>query len=243
MRRMIFTVNDTGGVGKSTVTRALAETAPAATIFEIEVGRRLLELGDRVQHFEARATLADINATAGRAARAELYPVIDAIAAIKGPGISDIGANTGATVIATLSNNALAFAEIGIELGFVIVATSDPSSIANARAHAAAISGFAAAKFLVQNKIERGSTSPKLVGLGRDFVTTHLEDAALREEGKAILDAVGLKGIADISGPKLREKYGFGVGGELHLELTRLRYEAMRAVEPAAIWLTGGSDE
>ncbi len=78
MPRLLLVAQETGGVGKSTVTRGLAEAVPDAAILEIEAVPRLTEFATargsnepgRVQHFAMRATREASEASGGKAARA-----------------------------------------------------------------------------------------------------------------------------------------------------------------------------
>ncbi len=77
--RLMFVVQETGGVGKSTVARALAEAVEDAPVYEIESSTRLLELGERVRHFPIRVDSAELMKTGGEAAMVEFNPVINAL--------------------------------------------------------------------------------------------------------------------------------------------------------------------
>jgi hypothetical protein len=89
---------DKGGVGKTLVSRGLAEVVPGAPLFEIDSSPRMIELGKRVRFFQMRADREAIELTGGAASRAEFDQVIDAIASATLP-LVDIGANTGAREI------------------------------------------------------------------------------------------------------------------------------------------------
>ena len=55
MPRILLVAQDKGGSGKTVLVRALAECLPAARLIEIEAGRRLVELDDRLTFFPVRA--------------------------------------------------------------------------------------------------------------------------------------------------------------------------------------------
>ena len=73
MPRVLLVAQETGGVGKSTVTRGLAEAVPDAPILEIESVHRLTEFKaataanepGSVQHFLMRASREAIDASGG----------------------------------------------------------------------------------------------------------------------------------------------------------------------------------
>ncbi len=239
MPKILFVVQDKGGVGKTLLVRALAEAVQGVPIFEVEVGERLYELEGRTRHFKARVDQSEIDASGGRAARGEFYGLIDAVAASESPVIVDVGANTSRNLLQVIARDADAFAAAGVELGFVIVVTSDPSAIANARAHASAVKPFAKACFLVHNRLPRDARPIEAKQIGSGLRASHLAEADLREEAAKLLDAGGLAGVCELDPAKLRREFGFSVGGEVHADLTRLRYEAMLAVKPAALWLIG----
>ena len=78
MSRLLLVAQETGGVGKSTLTRGVAEAVPDAPIIELESTPRILEYDHgktkgpkRVSHFPVRADRASIDRTGGQAARAE----------------------------------------------------------------------------------------------------------------------------------------------------------------------------
>ncbi|OHV14657.1 hypothetical protein BK022_24870 [Methylorubrum extorquens] len=100
--RLLFVVQETGGVGKSTVARALAEAVENAPVYEIESSLRLLELGERVHHFPIRADTAELMQTGGEAAMVEFNPVINALVRETRPAIVDIGANGAAPFLAAV---------------------------------------------------------------------------------------------------------------------------------------------
>jgi hypothetical protein len=78
MPRILLVAQETGGVGKSTLSRGIAEAVPDAPIVELESTQRILEYDHgrtkgpkRVSHFPVRADRASIDRTGGQAARAE----------------------------------------------------------------------------------------------------------------------------------------------------------------------------
>ncbi|NKQ99703.1 chromosome partitioning protein, partial len=113
MPRVLLVGQETGGIGKSTIVRGLAEAVPDAPILEIESVHRLTEFkagkADEpggVRHFPMRATREAIEASGGKAARAELDPVINALYAVTTASLVDIGANTSASLLGVLKDEA-----------------------------------------------------------------------------------------------------------------------------------------
>ncbi|MEG9528993.1 MAG: hypothetical protein MIL41_25025 [Hyphomicrobiales bacterium] len=239
MPRTLFVVQNKGGVGKSLLTRALAEAAPDVAIFEFEVGERLLELGERVRHFEGRVDQAKIDATGGVAANREFVALIDAIAASEGPVVVDVGANITRHLITALKPHLEALADIGQELGFLVVANSDALSLA--QEHVSAVKVFADATFVVHNPVQ--PDEPPIQGnlFGKGVSVTALPDYTVRLQAKGVelVKAGGLAGIPELDPKKLRAELGFSDGGTIYAQLKSFRLDAMRAVRPAAEWVVG----
>jgi MobA/MobL family len=55
MTKVLLVTQDKGGVGKTVISRALAEVIPAAPLIEVDSSQRMLELGKRVKFFQTRA--------------------------------------------------------------------------------------------------------------------------------------------------------------------------------------------
>src|SRR5665647_880555 len=102
--RAVIVGQEKGGTGKSLLSQGLAVMAPSLQVFEVEVSRRLLGLGDRVRHFAARTTNEALELSGGGAALEEFDVLIDALAGISEPVIIDVGANTARPVFAPISN-------------------------------------------------------------------------------------------------------------------------------------------
>jgi hypothetical protein len=94
MPRILFSCQEKGGVGKSTIVRAIAEAVEDVSIIEIDASHRLLELEDRVRFFQMRADREAIERTGGRAARAEFDAVLEVLSETTAPLLVDVGANT-----------------------------------------------------------------------------------------------------------------------------------------------------
>jgi hypothetical protein len=237
MTRALLVVQDKGGVGKSILSRALAEAVPDAPLVEIDASSRLVELGDRVQHFSMRADRSAIERSGGRAARAEFDPVVDALASATLPTIVDVGANTSGNLLVVLAELAADLGEGGVELGVLVVATAEPGALAEASKLMALAKPWARARFLVENRL-RGAIDAKAVARIADGATmTRLEEHVMEERAVELLQAGGLASIPKLDAAKLNARHGVARGGRVRRDLTRFRLEAMRAVEPAANWL------
>jgi hypothetical protein len=108
MPRILLVAQETGGVGKSTLTRGVAEAVPDAPIIELESTQRILEYDHgntkgpkRVSHFPVRADRLSIDRTGGQAARAEFDGPINAMVSAELPTIIDVGANTAISLLAS----------------------------------------------------------------------------------------------------------------------------------------------
>jgi hypothetical protein len=239
MPRILLVVQDKGGVGKSIVARALAEAVPNAPLIEVDASQRLLELKDRVQFFPMRATREDIERTGGRAARAEFDPVINAMTSATLPTIADIGANTSASLLTLLADLAPDLKDAGVAIGVLVLVTAEPGALAEAPRLLKLAEPFAAARFVVENRV-RGEVDAKVMTkLGTGATVTMLAEQVMEDKAVEILQAGGLASIPQLDPSKLNAKHGLSLGARVRRDLTRLRLEAMQAVEPAATWLVG----
>jgi hypothetical protein len=197
MPRLLLVAQETGGVGKSTVTRGLAEAVPDAAILEIEAVPRLTEFATargsnepgRVQHFAMRATREAIEASGGKAARAEFDRVINAIYTATIPSLIDIGANTAASLVGILKEEAPTLKQDGIELGLVVVVAAEAAALADAGKLLQGSREWAGARFVVANGV-RGAVDPvilkQVVG---DATVTHLRGFEFEDVTREILTA------------------------------------------------------
>ena len=245
MPRLLLVAQETGGVGKSTVTRGLAEAVPDAAILEIEAVPRLTEFATargsnepgRVQHFAMRATREAIEASGGKAARAELDDVINTLHTVKTATLVDIGANTSASLLGILKDEAPVLRSVGIELGLVVVAAAEAGSLADAGKLLQGTRDWAGARFVVANAV-RGAIDPailkRVVG---DATVTHLRAFELEDETRAVLAAGQLRGVGRLDRASLVEQTSPAKAGRILRDLTAFRLAVMEAVKPAALWL------
>lgn len=239
MARVLLNLQDKGGVGKSTLVRASAETVPDAALIEVDASRRLLELGERAQFFPMRADRAAIERTGGRASRAEFDPVIDAMTRATRPTIIDVGANTANSLASLIGELAPDLKEAGVSLGVLVIVTAEPGALAEASKLMALVKPWAAARFVVENRL-RGPVDPKVLArLADKAVVTNLDEHIMEPEAVELLGAGGLAPIPQLDPLKLNARHGLSLGARIRRDLTRFRLDAMRAVEPAATWLVG----
>lgn len=131
MSRILIGCQEKGGVGKSTIVRALAEAVEGAPVIEIDASHRLLELEGRVSFFQMRADREAIERTGGRAARAEFDAVLDALSTATLPTIVDVGANTSVSLFTMLADVAL---ELAAEFAVCVVVTNEPGAMVDTEA-------------------------------------------------------------------------------------------------------------
>lgn len=245
MPRVLLVAQETGGVGKSTVTRGLAEAVEDVPIIEIESVPRLTEFpaakGDNepgtVRHFPMRASRAAIEASGGQAARSELDPVINALHAVTMPTVIDIGANTAASLLAILADEAPVLKKAGIEIGLVVVVVADAGALADAGKLLHGAKDWAAASFLVANEV-RGAIDPTLLKRAAGAAKlTHLPAFTLEKEARSVLDAGQLRRIPRLDRAKLAKDTSQAQAGRILRDLTAFRLAVMEAVKPAALWV------
>lgn len=239
MARILLVVQDKGGVGKSIVARGLAEAVPDAPIIEIDASQRLLELGERVQFFSMRATREEIERTGGRAARSEFDSVVNAMVSATLPTIVDVGANTSGSLLALLGQLAPDLEAAGVSMGVLVLVTAEPGALAEAPKLMTLAKPWAAARFLVENRL-RGEIDPKQLARIADKATvSSFAEQVMEDKAVEILQAGGLASIPQLDAAKLNAKHGLSLGARIRRDLTRFRLEAMQAAEPAATWLVG----
>ncbi|GJE78456.1 chromosome partitioning protein [Methylorubrum suomiense] len=247
MPRILLVAQETGGIGKSTVTRGLAEAVPDAPILEIESVPRLTEFKTAdvsnqpgsVQHFPMRATREAIEASGGKAARAEFDPVINALYAVTTASLVDIGANTSASLLGILREEAPTLREAGIELGLVVVVAAEAGALADAGKLLQGTPAWTGARFVVANGV-RGAVDPvilkRVVG---DATVTQLRGFELEDETREVLAAGQLRGVARLDRASLVQQTSPAQAGRILRDLTAFRLAVMEAVKPAALWLVG----
>ncbi|MCJ2005546.1 chromosome partitioning protein [Methylobacterium sp. J-092] len=263
MPRILLVAQETGGVGKSTITRGLAEAVPDAAILEIESTHRLTEFPSLVaeagatgkgrsakgpsgeaqtggvRHFPMRATREAIEASGGKAARAELDPVINALYTATGPTLVDIGANTSASLLGILADEAKSLREGGIELGLVVIVAAEAGALADAGKLLHGAKDWAA-RFVVANAV-RGAVDPvilkRVVG---DATVAQLRGFDLEDKAREVLAAGGLRGIVKLDRAGLAAQTSPAEAGRILRDLTAFRLAVMEVVKPAALWLVQG---
>lgn len=162
MTKVLLVTQDKGGVGKTLLSRGLAEVIPAAPLIEVDSSHRMLELAKRVKFFQTRADRQAIERTGGAAARSEFDPVIDAIAAATLPTIVDIGANTAASLLPAIADLTEDFGAAGIEFRVLVVTMAEPGALAWVPKLLAVAEPFAATRFVLENRVE-GEIDPKML--------------------------------------------------------------------------------
>ncbi|MBA4224156.1 MAG: hypothetical protein C0458_25790 [Methylobacterium sp.] len=239
MARILLVTQDKGGVGKSLISRALAEAAPEAPVIEVDASRRLVELEDRVTFFPMRADRAAIEKSGGRAARAEFDGLITGMTQASLPTIVDVGANTSGSLLALLAELAPDLKAAGVEIGIVVIATAEAGALAEAPRLMQLAKPFASARFLIENRL-RGEVDGKVIGKIADgAAVTALAEHVMEEQAVALYQAGGLASIPRLDAGKLNDKHGLALGSRIRRDLARFRLEAMEAVRPAAEWLVG----
>lgn len=237
MTHVLLIGQEKGGVGKTLISRGLAEVVAGAPLFEIDSSPRMIELGKRVRFFQMRADRDAIERTGGAASRAEFDPVIDAIASATLPTIVDVGANTSAALLAVIAGLSEDFAAAGIEFGVLAVATAEPGALAEVPKLLSVAAPWAAARFVIENRVQ-GEIDPKmLLKLASGATVCCLLNQVMDEKAAAILQAGGLASIAKLDAKALNDKFGVAQGSRIRRDLTRVRLEVMQAVRPAAEWL------
>ncbi|MFC5420904.1 hypothetical protein ACFPOB_15200 [Bosea eneae] len=239
MARILLVTQEKGGVGKSLISRALAEAVPEAPVIEVDASRRLVELEGRAIFFPMRADRAAIEKSGGRAARAEFDGLIAAMTQASLPTIVDVGANTSASLLALLADLAPDLKEAAVEIGIIVIATAEAGALAEAPRLMQIAKPFASARFLIENRV-RGEVDGKALGKIADGAAlTMLAEHVMEEQAVALYQAGGLASIPRLDAGKLNERHGLALGSRIRRDLTRFRLEAMEAVKPAAEWLVG----
>lgn len=236
MSRILFSCQEKGGVGKTTLVRALAEAVEGAPIIEIDASHRLLELKERVSFFRMRADREAIERTGGRAARAEFDAVLDALSAATLPSIVDVGANTSVSLFTLLADVA---PELAAEFAVCVVVTNEPGAMVETPRLLDLAKPWTTARFVVENRLH-GNIDPQwLKSNAGDATLTSLDAQVLEQGAEDYLQSGGLAMVDRLNPKKLREVHGIGPAIRIQRDLAKFRLEAMRAVRPAAEWLVG----
>ncbi|MHA6689568.1 P-loop NTPase family protein [Devosia sp. A449] len=238
MVRVLLVGQEKGGVGKSLVVRGLAEAVPAAPVIEVDSNQRLLELGKRVTYFPMRADRTEIEKTGGRAARSEFDGVINAIAGATTPTIVDVGANTSRALLSVLADVKDALEGVGVELGMLVVATSEPGALSEAQ-RLMDLARPIATRFVLNNQVAGMIDDKMLAKIAGGVPVSTLEGKTMDDEAVALLQAGGLASVPQIDTGKLNEKYGIARGVRIQKDLSAMRLAVMEAVRGPAKWLVG----
>lgn len=238
MPRILLVTQEKGGVGKSIIARALAEMVPDAPVIEIDASQRLIELKSRVTFFSMRADFAEIERTGGKASRAEFDGVFDAMMKATLPTIVDVGANTSGSLLSAMGADiAVALAKEGVEIGVLVIVTSERGALAEAPKLLSLAAPFAKQRFVVENRL-RGEVDPKMLAdIADGAVVTVLPFQGMEDGADEILQAGGFVSVQKLDQAKLIQKFGVGPATRIGRDLTRFRLDAMEAVKPAALWL------
>jgi hypothetical protein len=237
MTKVLLIAQEKGGVGKSLVTRGVAEVVPGAPVIEVDASPRMIELGKRAQFFKTRADRDEIEKTGGAASRGEFDEVIDAIASATLPTVVDIGANTGVALLSVIADLTEDFASAGIEFGILVVTTAEPGALAEVPRLLATAAPFAAKQFVIDNRSNGDADPKKIANLAPDATVICLLELHMDKKAVPILQAGGLASIAKLDPEALRTKFGTATGSRIRRDLTRVRLEVMKAVRLPAEWL------
>ena len=247
MPKVLFVGQDKGGVGKSTLVRAVAEVIQDIPILEIDNSHRLIEF-DRgrpkkeprqVTYFPMRADREAIDSSGGEAARAEFDEVLKAIETARVPTVVDVGANTATALFSVLRELAPDMKEAGIMLGIMIIVTSDPSAIGEAIALRKTVAPWHDALFIVENRVGRPVPPDELARVADGAAVSEFAKVVMDPIAVEILQARGLKDIPNLDRVQLNARHGIARGVRIRNDLDRFREAAIEAVSEAARWLAG----
>ena len=116
----------------------------------------------------------------------------------------------------------------------LVVTTAEPGSLAEVPKLFSAAAPWAAARFVIENRV-RGEVDPKLLQkVASGATVTCLLNQVMDKEAASILQAGGLASIAKLDAKALQAKFGVAQGSRIRRDLTRVRLEVMHAVHPAA---------
>ena len=245
MSRILFVAQEAGGVGKSTASRALAEAIPDAPIYEIESSKRLVELGDRVEHYPIRAERQEVLESGGEAALSEYDEVINSLLVGENrPTIVDVGANGATSVLTSFGRMAPAFARRRRELGVLVIVAADESAYASAEKLLVMTKPWAAAQYVLANEHRGAVDRQRIEGFAAGATVTYLQSFNIPKQVRPMVEPLGFALIGDIDEEKLATKLLDRKGNPNHVMaanvaeiLASFRLEAMRAVRPAAEWM------
>lgn len=239
MTRILLIAQEKGGVGKSLMTRGVAEAATGTAVIEIDSTHRLLELVDRVSFFPMRVERSEIERTGGQAARAEFDAVIDALGATDRATIVDIGANTSRALLTVLLEIKADLQEASIELGLLVVVTAEPGALAEAPKLLDLGRALGAKCFVVENQLHGEIAKVDLKKVAGNATLSTLREHRMDDQAVTVLQGTGLAQIPHLDPAKLNQAHGLARGSRIRRDLAALRADTMEAVRPAAEWLVG----
>ena len=244
MVHVLSIAQEVGGVGKTTITRGLAEAVLDVSILELEASHRLTEYGlvteadaPGIRHFPMRASRAEIEATGGLAARAELDPVVDALYEITVPHLADIGANTAASFLDMIGEHAEGLRAADIQLGLLVVLTNDPASLASGAKLLHAAKDWAGASFAVVNELRGPVDRELLAPVAGKATLTILKRFEFEPATLSVLAGTQLRGIPALDRRALASDFGPAMALRVMRDLTAFRLAVMQPIKPAATWL------
>lgn len=246
MSRILLVAQEAGGVGKSTAARALAEALIEASIIEIESSSRLIELGERVEHFPIRAKPSDVRETGGEAALSEYDEVINALIAGRKPTIVDVGANGAEAVLTSFGRMAPLFARRGRQIGVLVIVAADESAYTSAEKLLSMAKPWAAAQFVLANEHRGAIDRARVDAFANGATVTQLASFNIPKAVRPLVEPLGFALIGNLDEEKLAEQLSDRRGNANHMMaanvvdlLGTFRLEAMRSVRGAAEWLIG----
>ncbi len=247
MPNLLIVGQETGGIGKSTAVRGLAEAVTEASLLELESTHRLAEFRKvavanepgTVRYFEMRADRKKVDESGGRAAREELDPLINALYEISNPTILDLGANLSATVFGVMPGIIGDLREAGIDVGVVIVTAADAGALADASRLLHLAKDWADERFVIANEV-RGAIDATLLkkAVGNAKIST-LRQFTFDDATREVLGSIALRGIASLDKTALVKEYKPALANRIARDLTDFRFAVMMAVKPAAEFLIG----
>ena len=239
MRRILVVAQETGGIGKSTCVRGLAEAVPDAAIVEVESTHRLLDLDGRVDYFRVRADREEVEASGGEAAQAEFDAVGDHLVAGNLPTIVDIGANASHSLLTHIGHIARAFKNRDCEIGVLVVVANEPGAIADAARLVELVGQWCTKLFVMENQL-RGTVDPVAMNrLAESATRLVLARHVFSKEAQDLLQSLGLASITRLDDDALEAEHGPSKAMRIKHQLESFRLDVMKAVRAPAEWLIG----
>lgn len=247
MANLVIVGQETGGIGKSTIVRGLAEAVTEASLLELESTHRLEEFKrvkaanepGTVRYYEMRADRAKVEATGGRAAREELDELINALYEIKVPTILDLGANLSSSLFGVMPDIIDGLHDNGIGVGVVIVTAAEAGALADASKLLHAAKGWASARFVVANELRGAIEADLLKKAVRDAKVSTLRQFVFDDATRGVLCACALRGVPRLDRAALVAEYKPALANRIMKDLTAFRLAVMMAMKPAAEFLIG----